>query len=427
MVPIVLQVMGRSIHHRVGAVEVGMDFVKAGERGLGSPATTMLSMDIVNDGNTFPRCRPLGRIWSWAEGHWRHVMTTNFQDHSNDIGIIPGAKVKVKTDLLRTLPPGKYKIAGELYVDGKRTKRIDEIIEFAGDPEQKQLAVDVALDLDQRELIIESLPGSTRMKTIMVQNASTEVINVQAALNLPRELAGVVIGDIKGVDMDCTPWIKVEPSRFTLKGEGWTQLVRITTTMPKSAVNCPNYYANLDFWSSYPDGQTAGRTRAKLAVKNIKFDKFVPEPRAWAGNFFPYPVSASKYLIAAQFDNIGLTHFTPVKCRAAITTLTSGVPRTSAALVSDFSTRGLFMLPAERRNFNGVLDLSFLDPGDYRLSVVLEYGQDKLAQKQMAIRITTEGGKKVMEVTGTQEDLQQILEVKWSKTLEKAIENNERG
>ncbi len=427
MVPVVLQVVRRAVRHDVGAVDVGMKFIPAGERDLGSPATTMLWMDIVNDGKTFPRCRPLARIWSWAKGHWRHVTTTAFQDQSNDIGIIPGAKVRVKTDLLKTLPPGKYKIAGELYVDGRRTKRIDREIQFAGDPDQTKLAADVALDLDQREVIIEGLPGSTRTTTIMVQNASDEELNVQAVLGLPRGLAGKVIKNVNGVDMDCTPWIDIEPKKFTLKGEGWTQVVRITCTMPESAVNCPNYYTNLDFWSFYPDGQNAGRTRARIAVSNIQFDKFKVEPVAWAGNFSPHPVSGSKYLIAAEFYNNGITHFTPLRCKAAITDTASSIPRLSTELESDLSVRRLHMLPAEKRSFSGVLDLSPLDPGEYRLSVALQYAEDKWESRQFRVKITTEGGRRILDITGTQEDLKEVLEVKWSKMLQRAIENNERG
>ncbi|UCF14291.1 MAG: hypothetical protein JSW59_12825, partial [Phycisphaerales bacterium] len=308
MVPVIIQAASRVIRHKVEPVGVGMKFVPAGERGLGSPATTLLSMDFENKGGTFPRCRPLARIWSWAGGHWRVVTTTAFQDKSADIGIIPGAKVSVKTDLMKSLPPGKYKIAGELYVDGRRTKRIDKEIEFAGDPEVKKLAVDAALDLDQRELTIESLPGSTRTTLMRVQNASDETVNVRAMLGIPRELVSAVLGDVKGVDMDCTQWIDVQPRKFTLKGEGGTQVVRITSNMPESAVKCPNYYANLDFWSYYPDGQNAGVTRAKLAVSNTKFKV---EPKAWVSSMNATHLSGSNYQIVGRFNNPGLTHFTP--------------------------------------------------------------------------------------------------------------------
>jgi hypothetical protein len=399
-----------------------MQFIPAGKRGLGSPATTLLSMNIENDGGTFPRCRPLGRIWSFVGEHWRHVTTTGFQDMSNDIGIIPGAKVTVKTDLLKNLPAGKYRIAGELYVNGRRTKRVDKIIDYAGDPDQTKLAVDAALDLDRRSVIIESLPDSTRTTKMRVQNSSNEIVNVQAVLKLPEFMADKVIDNVKGLDMDCTPWITIKPRKFTLKGEGSTEDIIITSTMPASAVKYPNYYSNLDFWSSYPDGQSAGRTRAQLIVSNSKFQEVAP--KAWVKSMYPYHISGSKYQIAAEFNNPGITYFTPLKCKAAITELTSNIPRVSAVLKSD--AKG-YMLPFEYRNFSGVIDLSALDAGDYRLSVALQYDVDKWESKQSAIRVTIEGGRRVLETTGTQEDLKQVLEVKWSKTPEKAIKNNERG
>jgi hypothetical protein len=410
MVPVILQIAGRSPRHRVYPVDLGMQFIEAGQRGLGSAPTTLLSMDIENTGPTFPRTRPIARVWSWAKGHWRIVTTTGFQDMSNDVGIIPGAKVTVRTDLNKSLPPGKYKIAGELYVDGKRTKRITKEIDFAGDPDITTVAADQALDLDPSELVIESLPGATRTTMMKVQNGSDETLKVQAVLGVPRDLAGKIIGNVKGVDMDCTPWITVEPRKFTLAGEGATQVVRITTSMPETAVTCPNYYTNLDFWSFYPDGQGAGSTRAKLAVTNLRQRGNVV-PQASADSLSPYLLTGSKYQIAARFSNPSLAHYPPIECKAAITELTSNIPRISTVLKSDMKG---YMLPGEERNFTGILDLSPLDADEYRLSVALQYDEGlPRAQKQTAVRVTIEGGERVLETIGTQEDLQQILEVKW--------------
>jgi hypothetical protein len=86
------------------------------------------------------------------------------------------------------------------------------------------------------------------------------------------------------------------------------------------------------------------------------------------------------------------------------------------------------MLPGEQRSFNGSLDLSGIDPGDYRLSAALQYDESlPWVETQTAIRVTIEGDNRVLETTGTQEDLKQILPVKWSKAPNRAIENNERG
>jgi hypothetical protein len=410
IVPVILQVMGRSLPHRVESFGLELKAIKAGQRGLGSSATTQLSMDIENKGGTFPRCRPVARIWSWSGGHWRVVTTTGFQDMRNDVGIIPGASVTLRTDLGKSLPAGKYKIAGELYVDGKRTRRISKIIDFAGDPDTQVLAVDRALDLDRSDIAVESLPGATRITTMKVQNGADATVNVQATVGLPRGLATKMIDSVRGIDMDCAPWIQLEPRKFTLNGEGDTQVIRIISKMPETPATCPNYYANIDFWSYYPDGQSAGRTRAQLAVTNLRSQGNF-EPQASADSLSPYLLTGSKYQIAAQFSNLGLAHYSPIECKAAITELTSNIPRVSTLLKSD--TRG-YMLPGETRNFTGVLDLSALDPGNYRLSAALQYDEVlPRVQKQTAIRVTIEGGERVLETTGTQEDLPQILPIKW--------------
>lgn len=418
LVPVIVQIAGRPLPHKVRSTDVGMTFQPAT---VDTDATTKLWMTMENDGQTFPRTRPVARVWSWAGGHWRIITTTGFQDISSDIGIIPGAKLKIETDLKKSLPPGKYKIAAVLYVDGNRTKRVEKEIDFAGDPDIQRVAVDAPLDLDPEETTIESLPGAMRTTVMTVYNGSDETVNVQAALALPRDLAMGVLGDVKGVDMDCTDWIKVEPERFTLRGEGGSQKLRIVATMPETAVSLPCYYTNLNLWASYPDGQSAGLTSAELCVKNTQI---TVEPKAYAIKLTPHELGGSKYQVVAQFNNYGLTHFTPIRCKATITTAIDRIPRISARLTSQ--VRGS-MLPFEYRNFSGTLDFATVPAGEYRLSAGMEYAKDKWISKQMAIRVTLEGERRVVQTTGTEEDLPEILEVQWSKAPEKAITGNDRG
>lgn len=419
MVPIIVQAVKASISHKVQATDVGMEFVEAGKRGQGSPATTLLSMSFENNGATFPRTRPVARVWSWAGGHWRVITTTGYQDISSDIGIIPGAKLKIKTDMKKSLPPGKYKIAGVLYVDGRRTKRVEKIIDFAGDPEVKRVAADTPLDLKPDEIMVPSLPGATRTTIMKVYNGSDETVNVQATLDIPRDLANSVLGNVRGTDMGCTSWVTIEPEKFTLRGEGGMQNVRITTAMPDSALAFPNYYANVHFWAFYPDNQNAGVTTAKLCVQNAKVEV---QPKAAAISMTPYVISGSQHHIAARFGNPGITHFTPIRCKAAVTSLTSQVPRISAEMTSE--VKG-YMLPFEYRSFSGVLDFSMVPAGDYRLSVALQYAEDLPWEgKQAQIRVTVEDGRRIVETTGTQEELPEILEVQWSSSPGTAISGN---
>jgi len=424
MIPVLLEIQGRPMRNRVQATDLTMEFSQANSY---RPSTTLLTMSVENNGGTFPRCRPVARIWSWSGGHWRVITTTAFQDKSSDVGIIPGVKIDIETDLKKDLPPGRYKVAGVLYVDGVRTRRVEKIIDFAGNPSVTTVAADTPLDLFPSDVTVESMPGATRATMLKVVNGSDETVNIQAALAFPADLGGKIMGTTRGADMDCTPWVKIVPERFTLSGEGDVQNVRITTTMPSSASTLPCYYSNLDFWAFYPDGQRAGVTTAKICVRNTK-TKGAASARVV--KMTPHAVSGSTYQIVAEFENNGIIHFDAKNCKAAVISpadpITNGVrvPRASTKLES--VVRGA-MLPFEQRQFSGSLSFATLEAGSYRLSVALEYAPGQWAKEQVSIEITIEGDRRVVRVTGTQEDLPETLEVKWSKSPEKTIFGNKRG
>jgi hypothetical protein len=87
-------------------------------------------MSIQNDGSTLSRLKPLTRIYAFSNSHWHLVTTAEIPEKR----IIPGAILKLGTDIHKALPSGKYKVRGELYVDGRRTKPVERIFDFTGDP-----------------------------------------------------------------------------------------------------------------------------------------------------------------------------------------------------------------------------------------------------------------------------------------------------
>ncbi|TKJ39214.1 MAG: hypothetical protein CEE38_00210 [Planctomycetes bacterium B3_Pla] len=406
MVPVLVEIEGRARRSKVTATDMGLEFIPAvGQR----PATTLLTLNIQNDGMTFPRVRPVARIWSWSAGHWRVIKTTAFQDIASDIGIIPGAKLELKTDLKKALPRGKYKIAGVPYVDGKRTRRVEKEIDFIGDPSVTTVAADTPLDLRPEELMVECRPGATRSQLIEVYNGSNETVNIVPKMELPRGLANKVVNGVIGMDMDCTSWTKIEPAQFTLRGEGGLQKLRITTSVPESATKHPCYYSNLNLWASYPDGQNAGVTTAKVCVQNPKLSSpIVAGPTKLRYTDF----GGSKYLVIAEFGNYGFIHFKPNKVKAAVTMIGSTVPRASTLLTST-TDKGL-MLPFEERDFSGVLDFSALPADQYVLSVAMEHTPGQWTQpRQMAIQVSLEGDRRVVRTIGTHEELKEPIQVQW--------------
>jgi hypothetical protein len=401
LIPILAEVQGRPMRHNIKLEGIGMELVKAVG---GKPATTTISMDISNNGGTYSHLKAFAKVRGFWDGHWREVTEAEFKG----VSIIPGVEFKLKHNIERSLPPGKYRISGVLYVDGRRAKRIEKELNFVGDTSITKVATDAPLDVLPSNVIINCRPGATRVAAIKIRNASDETVNIQTGLALPGNLRGVAFGDLKGDDLDCTEWVKIEPESFTLRSMS-QQSIRIIATMPKSAAMHPCYYALLGIFSTYPDGQKGGVTTAHICVKDesISTEHFVSGMK-----LSPALKGGSQYYIVARFGNFGRIHFTPIRCRAAVVDAAdpTGRPRALTALSSSKSD---IMLPLEVRDFSGIIDFSNVSAGTYRLTAVLEYAPGEVATKQIGIRVLPQGQRKIVEVVKLEEELGEKIKVQW--------------
>ena len=394
-VPVILEIQGRPLRPKVQATDIGMEFNE-------SSGLSIVSMDIENNGGTYSRVKPIMRIWSFSGEHWRVITTTDIPD----CGIIPGVKLKLKEYIRKSLPSGKYKIAGQLYVDGRRTKRIEKVMDFVGDPRLTSVAADAPIDLDPVDVTIDGLPGATRTATIRVINASKETVNIRTAMGLSNILQVAAFDNVKGEDLDCTQWVKIMPEQFTLRGEGGLQTLRVVATMPKDLpMPNPSYFSLLVLHATYPDGQNAGYTTSNICVRNAEIDA---QPAAAATKLIPQDLGESKYLVVAGFGNSGMVHFVPIRVKAALV-MPNGINRVSTFL----SGNPNLMLPSEVRDFSGVLDLSYVPADVYRLAAAIEYAPGVWEPKQMAVRVSIEGDQRIVEVMGVQEELTNLVEVSW--------------
>ncbi len=398
VVPVILEIQNRPARPKVQATDVGLEFHKAtGEY----PARTAVSMSIENTGGTFSRIKPGVRIWSFSEGHWRVITTTEFPE----TGIIPGAKLKLRTGIHKNLPTGKYKMAGILYVDGRRTPRIEKEIDFVGDTTVTKVGADAPLDLYPIDVIMEGVSGATRMATLKVYNASDETVNVRTALGLQSILRLNAMGDVRGEDLDCTRWLEITPEQFTLRGEGGQQTLRIVSEMPDTSMPYPCYFSLLALWASYPDGQQAGVTTTNICIRNNSVNA---EPSAVALKLVPQDLGESQYLVVARFGNYGQVPFVPIRVKTALS-MASGINRASMFMTGNPN----LMLPFETRDFSGVLDLSTVAAGMYRLGAAMEYAPEQWADTQMAVRISIEGEQRIVQIEGVEEELSELIEIKW--------------
>ncbi len=398
LIPVLTEVQGRPMRHKIELEDIGMELV---ESVGGKPTTTVVSMDISNNGGTYSHLRAFAKVRGFWDEHWREVTDSEFRG----VSIIPGAELKIKNNIERSLPPGKYKISGVLYVDGRRAKRIEKEINFAGDTSIMKVATDAPLDVLPSNVIINCRPGATRTTAVKIRNASDETVNIQTGLALPGNLRGVAFGDLKGDDLDCTEWVKIQPESFTLRSMS-QQSIRITATMPKSVEMHPCYYALLGIFSTYPDGQRGGVTTANICVTD---ESISAEPFVHGMKLSPALKGGSQYYIVARFGNFGRIHFTPIRCRAAVVSET-GVPRALTALSSSKSD---IMLPLEVRDFSGIIDFSNVSAGTYRLAAVLEYAPGEVATKQIGIRVLPQGQRRVVEVVKLEEELGEKIKVQW--------------
>ncbi len=390
LIPVLIEVQGRPMRHKVELGDMGLEFVRPMQ---GNPATTNVTMQIDNNGGTRSRLKSFAVVKGFLDGHWRAITTAEF----GGTGIIPGAKLKLKSNISRPLPAGKYRISGVLYVDGRRAKRATQEITFASDPSVTKVASDATLDLYPSDLMISGRPGAVRTDAIRVYNASDETVNVQTALALPPRLKGIAFGDLKGNDLDCSTWLRVEPDRFTLASNA-QRSIRIVATMPGNIDVHPCYYSLIGLAGTYPDGQSAGITIGNICVLN---EDISIEPFASAMRLSVAYKEGSEYYVVARFGNFGNIHFTPVRCRAAVVDTTLAIRKR----VSLNSRKTGLMLPLTTRDFSEVIDFSNLPEGIYRLAAVLEYAPDQEAMKQLAIRVRVQGGeRREIEVIGGGEE-----------------------
>jgi len=399
LIPVLVEVQSRPMRHNVEYVDVDLAAVES--TGLRA-ATTLVSVDVANNGGTYSNVKVFTRLKGFSGGHWRQITETEFAGAN----IMPGVELKLTGDVERTLPPGKYRVNGAVYVDGRRAKMFEKEIDFAGHRGATKVAGDAPVILNPSEVFIDALPGATRTGVLRVFNASDETINVRASLELPNSLVGVVFGNVRGEDLDCSEWVKIVPDRFTLRSGG-QQGIRIMATMPNPIATHPCYYAVLRLQSTYADGQNAGVTTAYTCVVNSTVEA---KPVAHIQKLTLAATGApSEYLVAARGGNFGSVHFTPT-CRVAVTEPDTGRSRIKKVLSSN---RSGLLLPYEARDFSEVLDFSSVPVGDYRLTAAFEYAPDERAEKQIAIRVAGEPAQRFVEILQMEEELAQKIEVQW--------------
>lgn len=389
-VPVLVDIQGRPMRHRVTLDNVALEAIPAT---IENQATTLVRVDISNNGGTFSRLEPFARIQAFSNDHWFELTKVTFED----LGIFPGKNLKLRKSIDRILPKGRYRLESALFVDGRPVKGIATEVDFVGDPSARKATADLELKLEPQSVFIDSLPGAPRTGAITVQNPSNDPVTIQASLLMHPVLRGMTIGDVKADELSCAGWVTLQPEQFTIRG-GSRQGIRIISNMPKEGNPTrmhANYYALLQLRAKYADGQNAGVATTNICITNKKVQS-QPAAQAMRPPIIQV-IDANSFAVVGRFNNTGNVHFTP-KCIATI-----GKPDNSSSEQYLLSGSANTMLPFEIRDFSRIIDLTDYQPGIYRLRVDLEYGPKMVATTQVPVRIGLEDNQKMVEAITTKE------------------------
>jgi hypothetical protein len=407
LIPVLIEIQGRTIQPKIKLLNVDMEHVPAvGEK----EATTNIAVSVENIGDTYSRLQPMARLEGFQDGHWRLITRAEFRD----TGIIPGVQLHLESDIMRSLPSGKYKLAGAIYIDGRPGGAIQKEIDFVGDPSLQKAATDAPLDLKPTEIVVNGSAGSTRTEILSIHNASDSTVNIQTLFALPTSLSGRTSPDFKGESLGCPDWLRIEPSQFEL-GSYQDKRVRVIAEIPATMTDYPWHYAVLGLYAHYPDGQMAGLTTANVCVgedRGMTPDVMV---KATNLNIRDYDPLKSEFLVLIEFTNYSSTFFTPKKCRAGIIYASGQYASQVRASTSMRSDQPGIILPLDTRRYSGVLDLSSVEAGNYRLEAYLEYGIGQNISKQSAIQVSIVNGRRTVTTIQTADEIapNDIIEVNW--------------
>lgn len=392
LIPVIIEVQGRPMRNEISLVDTGLLYEAQTEQ---KPAATYVTMKVQNAGGTFARLKGISRVWAKQGGHWRKITETEFPDR----GILPGVTYTMKQDVGRPLGGGGYKVQAFLYVDEQRGDQLAKELEFEGDRRIIVTRQDAVLSLDPGEVTISAMPGAMRQERMTVINSSEESVNVDAEAIIPRQMIGKAMQmpnglSVRGEDLSCMDWVRIEPRQFSLRGYG-RQNIRIVAQMPEAAAAFPDHYAMLRLHASYPDGQLAGTREGIIFVETRGAQA---EGRVEPVSVRVHESGPSRYIITASFTNKGMTHVLP-RCHGRLLMDADGMIRKRFPM-SELNEQVGRLLPFESRSFTGILDVSDVAPGLYRLAAVLQHDKGLPAFNQQGIEVKDENGTRVVEVVG---------------------------
>lgn len=380
LIPIVINIEGPTARQSVQVDGVAMRHLPATEA---RPAATAVGVRVANSGETYASVgarvallRPMGAGWD--------RITELVLD---PVGLLPGSSIILGKDVFRVLPSGRYRVSGALTVGGRTHSPIEAELDFAGDPQVRDIATDVNLVVEPALLTAAAVQGSRRSTLVTIHNPTASPVNIVCGAATPEALKGVALGDMQGETFACTSWVTVEPERFPL-GPGAKRTIRVTLNYPADEAPKANYYSELRIMAVTADDQLVGQATSLIVVEDPQQQV---EPAAQPVRIALDQAGENLYSVVAQFANVGQVHFLPT----AQVFLRNRLGHIVAQ--AEMETASGLILPLGTPQFAGQLDIKNAEAGIYMVQAVMSF-VDRQAVAELPIEIGFVDGRRRLTI-----------------------------
>ena len=389
LIPLLTEISGRPVQQDIRMGELNLEFDDGldneGER-VRDPATRV-GMEVLNAGRTYSSLRSEIVVERRSGGTWRTVTRVALPERR----ILPGLTLELTRQLDRNLPPGEYRLLGNLSVDGRQLPRSEVIVDFEGDPNAGDVVFDTQLLLSPRMLQIEGVAGATRTATVEVENPGEQPLDVSIDISIPEALRGIAMGEIMGEQFSAAGWSQANPGMFQMR-PGQRRNIRVVSRLPRGGLDFPHYFADIVLSGTYEDGQSAGQTQSTLRVTV----QGVSETTSGVIDRFGIALGErrSSYIVQGRLINTGTVDITP-GYSAALISATGSVVRSWR--LDGASSR---LLPLGSDDFSGEIAIDDVEPGEFflRISAQLSATEVVTRQSEVVIEMAESGDDRVMEL-----------------------------
>jgi len=349
------------------------------------PARDIVTVSVINSGEVASRLAGTVTVFELLGDKTRRVASIPV----SSTRAIPGSSFNLVLEAPRRLPTGRYRVIAEIRVDEQRLPTFSRDIDFIGDPSVTSVEPDGIVVLEPGLIEVIGVPGSKRKRFVLVKNDGTEPVTITMRLNTVESLKAVVMGSVKGTQLDCAGWVSLNPAEFELS-PGMTKRVAVDCEFPGVGSLRPCSYATVNLEATFMDGPLATRTSALVVARNAKAQPKVQIELSKASLAIG---EGDEYSVNIEYVNTGEKEL-HITWGARV----QDMARNRSYYDVVFAENEEPLLPLETSAAHGRLLTDSIEPGEYVLALHGSYEKEKFG-KEFFLRIFELDGRRVAELT----------------------------